>query len=102
MPSKMQYAKNPYTNTITLRELAASKRKAIRCAVAANRNLQAFMMKELTQDVSVKVRIALAGNPKLSDAAWEILSEDSSEDVQAALKEHHPERPEKVDARKAV
>jgi hypothetical protein len=97
---KMKEAKSPYTNYVTLREHAASKRPSLRAAVAANPNLQSHVMVKMTADPVEKVRVALTTNPKLTSQVWDILVEDSSEAVRNSLKEHYPTKPEKIDARK--
>lgn len=97
--TKMKEARNPYTNFVTLREHAASKNTKLRATVAVHPNLQTYVMEKMVNDSSEKVRAALASNPKLSLKAWEALDKDESALVQASLKEHHPEPPEKKDAR---
>jgi hypothetical protein len=97
--TKLKEAKRPYTNYVTLREYAESKNTKLRATVAVHPNLQNYVMEKMVNDKSEKVRAALASNPKLSLKAWEVLNEDESEAVKASLKEHHPEPPEKKDAR---
>lgn len=97
--SKMKEAKNPYTNFVTLREYAESKNTKLRATVAVHPNLQTYVMEKMVNDPSDKVRAALASNPKLSLKAWNVLNEDQSPLVKNSLLEHHPEAPEKKDAR---
>lgn len=92
MFNSMKQAMNPYTNYVTLRELATSRRPALRAAVAGNRNLQPFMMERMASDKIERVRVSLATNPRLTAKVWDMLVEDESEAVRKALKEHHPER----------
>lgn len=96
----MKEALSPYTNYVTLREHATSKRAKLRAAVAANPNLQSHVMIKMTKDPVEKVRVALTTNPKLTMQVWEILANDESEAVKKSLKEHFPEKPAKIDARK--
>lgn len=95
----LKEAKNPYTTFTVLRKLAESKQVKIREAVAANQNVQTYVMENLAVDSSVKVRVSLTSNPKLSNKAWLILSEDSEPAVVDALKVNHPEAPEVKSAR---
>lgn len=97
--SKIKEARNPYTNYVTLREYATSKNVKLRTVVAAHPNLQTHVMEKMMHDESEKVRVALASNPKLSLKAWNTLNEDQSPTVKSSLLEHHPEAPEKKDAR---
>lgn len=97
--SKIKEAKNPYTNYVTLREYAESKNAKLRATVAVHPNLQTHVMEKMVNDESEKVRAALASNPKLSLKAWNILNEDQSPLVKTSLQDHHPEAPEKKNAR---
>lgn len=99
MFNKFKQARDHHTNYVTLRNMAASKNPRLRAVVAANRNLQTYVMEELGSDRSAAVRVALAANPNVTAKLWDVLKEDSSEAVRTTLVEHHPERPAKAGLR---
>jgi hypothetical protein len=90
---KYKAASNPYTNFVTLRELANSKSTKVRSAVAANPNSQAYIINQLAIDSNETVRSHVAKNPNITLDAWKKLKVDASEAVRKALAETHPEQP---------